>query len=109
MASANRGAFDLLRDALYSALLARRDAGGEALPYDFRADFYRAANAAGDEQVMRLLRSSSPMEQADAALRLPKEVEDIPLRRVGASYPGCLQDPPQSVRALETSAGEGGQ
>jgi len=73
-------AVDLLRDALYSALLARSDAGGEALPYDFRADLYRAAHAQGDDQVMRVLRSSSPMEQADdAALRLPKEIEDIPL------------------------------
>jgi hypothetical protein len=73
-------AVDLLRDALYSALLAREDAGGQALPYAFRAELYRAAHEAEDDQVMRVLRSSSPMERADdAALRLPKEVEDIPL------------------------------
>ena len=79
---ARGSAVDLLRDALYSVLLARSDAGGEALPYGFRAELYRSAHEAGDEQVMRLLRSASPMERADdAALRLPREVEDIPLGR----------------------------
>jgi hypothetical protein len=73
---ARGSAVDLLRDALYSVLLARSDAGGEALPYGFRAELYRSAHEAGDEQVMRVLRSSSPMERA---LRLPKELEDIPL------------------------------
>jgi hypothetical protein len=79
---ARGSAVDLLRDALYSALIARSDAGTDALPYGFRADLYRAAHEAEDEQVMRVLRSSTPMEQADdVALRLPKEVEDIPLGR----------------------------
>jgi hypothetical protein len=79
---AHGSAVDLLRDALYSALLARADAGSETLPYSFRAELYRAAHAERDEQVMRVLRSSSPMEQADdAALRLPKELEDIALGR----------------------------
>jgi hypothetical protein len=79
---ARGSAVDLLRDALYSVLLARSDAGSEALPYGFRAELYRAAHAAEDEQLKRALRSSSPMERADeAALRLPKEIEDIPLGR----------------------------
>jgi len=79
---ARGSAVDLLRDALYSTLLARAEAGGEALPYGFRAELYRAAHEAEDEPVMRILRSSAPMERAnDTALRLPKEIEDIPLGR----------------------------
>jgi hypothetical protein len=88
---AHGSAVDLLRDALYSVLLARSEAEGDALPYEFRADLYRAAHAAEDEQLMRALRSSAPMERADAAaLRLPKELEDIPLgrRRSLAKEPG---------------------
>jgi len=90
---ARGSAVDLLRDALYSALLARADAGSEALPYGFRAELYRAAHAAEDQQVMRVLRSSSPMEQADeAALRLPKEIEDISLGRRRSLAKGSDKD-----------------
>ena len=90
---ARGSAVDLLRDALYSALLARADAGGEALPYGFRADLYRFAHEAVDEQVMRVLRSSAPMERADdAALRLPKEIEDIPLGRRRTLAKGADKD-----------------
>jgi hypothetical protein len=90
---ARGSAVDLLRDSLFSALLARGEAGGEALPYEFRAELYRAAHAAEDDQVMRVLRSSAPMERADeAALRLPKEIADIPLGRRRSLAKGPVKD-----------------
>jgi hypothetical protein len=79
---AHGSAVDLLRDALHSVLLEDVEVSDAGLPYEFRAGLYRAAHEAEDGQAMRALRSSSPIERADdAALRLPRELEDLPLGR----------------------------
>ena len=77
--SPSLSAFDLLRDTLHDVLL-DPEAGG--VSYALRRDMYRRAAEAGDEMVMRVLRSLPTQETLDRPdLRLPRELADIPLGR----------------------------
>lgn len=69
--------FDRLRDAVHGAVL--DGVGDGSLPYELRCDVYARAAEAGDEAVMRVLRT---LPAADAAVPpLDPELAEIPLGR----------------------------
>jgi hypothetical protein len=71
---------ELLRPILVDLL--GEDGGADGLSYDLRSQLYASAAAAGDDDVMRLLRSASPREVArDPTRLLSRELAEIPLGR----------------------------
>jgi hypothetical protein len=73
---------DLLRQTLVDVLLAPAREGEAGLRYDFRRRVYEVAARAGDETVMRVLRSLPAREELEEPERcMPKKLADIPLGR----------------------------
>ncbi|MBW2274622.1 MAG: hypothetical protein JRG96_15250, partial [Deltaproteobacteria bacterium] len=71
---------DHLRDILLELLLGSGVQGAEPLPYELRRSLYEAAALAEDEVLMELLRSHGGAGgPEDDALRLPRELEELPL------------------------------
>jgi hypothetical protein len=69
--------FDRLRDAVHAALAAGLAEG--SLSYEFRREVYALAAAAGDEAVMRVLRTQPAAD--GAAAPFDRELAEIPLGR----------------------------
>lgn len=79
---ASDSTFDVLRDALRDLLLDPAGTGRKALDYELRRDLYAEASRAGDEVVMRALRSFAPRTALGTEeSTLPRGLADVPLGR----------------------------